>query len=111
MGRSPLAGKGEGKTFRAVRRAGAKAMGPEVVGLAKAVSETPQSQWRARRHFTNNGWAGFQMGLNSHGVAQIILWVPLARNTPWQWGSEKQPQLTVAHLGPPSSLVFFLQSL
>ena len=36
VGRSPLAGKGGGKTFRGVRRARAKAVGREVVGLAKA---------------------------------------------------------------------------
>lgn len=110
MGRSPLAGKGGGKTFRGVRRARAKAVGREVVGLAEAFRD-PRSRWKARRRFTNNGWAGFQMGLNSHGVAEIILWMPLARNTPWQWGSEKQPQLPVARLGPSTSLVFFPQSL
>lgn len=40
VGRSPLAGKGGGKTSRGVTRASAKAVGREVVGLAKAASET-----------------------------------------------------------------------
>ena len=36
--------------------------------------------------------------------------MPRTKNTPRQWGSEKQPQLAVAHLGTPSPLVVFPQS-